>query len=103
MKDYEEQSTHQFNDFGLPEKRGPNPQRKAILEYNSRIRIEQPQRKLPNMLCALNIPLMDWAILKVRFPELESPDHEIQRKAWVVFHNHPISKPYRVTPTGYKL
>lgn len=103
MKEYEEQSEHQYKDFGMPEKRGPNAERQAILENNKRIRIEQPQVKLDSMKAMCSIPPLDWAILKVRFPELISPDHEIKKQAWITFYRHPVSEPYRVTPSGYKL
>ena len=101
--EYENQVQHQFNELGMPEKRGPNAERQAILEENARIRIEQPQIALNSMKGMCRIPPMDWAVLKHRFPELVSPDHEIKRAAWITFYRHPVSEPYRVLPKGYKL
>lgn len=102
-QEYEGQVQHQFKELGLPEDRPANKDRQMVLEDNHRIRVEQPQRKLPNMMAMCRIPLLDWAVLKVRFPELVSPDHEIKKNAWLTFYRHPVSEPYRVTPAGYKL
>ena len=102
-QEYEGQVQHQFDELGLPEERPANKERVEILENNARIRVEQPQRKLKNMMALCSIPPLDWAVLKIRFPELISPDHEIKKNAWITFYRHPVSAPYRVTPHGYKL
>lgn len=97
-----DEEQNQYKQFGFPEIRGPNKDRHAVLERNARIRIEQPQVALPGMKMALTIPLLDWAVLRVRFPELDCSDAQIRRQAWVTFHNHPASEPYRMTKHGYK-
>ncbi len=88
---------NQFKQHGFPETRGPNAERRRHLELVNRVRIEQPQRDLGFAGLMASIPPLDWAVLKVRFPELVASDHEIQRQAWNVFMRHPASEPYRVT------
>ncbi len=86
----------QFNDFGFPETRGPNAERRRHLEFLSRVRIEETPRDLEFMRAMCCIPPLDWAVLKRRFPELISPDPQIQNLAWQIFMAHPASEPYRV-------
>ena len=88
-------SKHQFKDFGLPEERGPSVQRHKQLELVKRVRIEDTARDIDFAGAIACIPPLDWAILKKRFPELISPDPQIQRIAWNVFLRHPASEPYR--------
>lgn len=45
---------------------------------------------------ALRIPDLDFAVLRVRFPDLASPDNETRHKAWLKFIKNPLSEPYRV-------
>lgn len=87
---------HQFNEHGFPETRGPNAERKRHLDLVNRVRIEQPQRDLGFAGLMLSIPPLDWAVLKVRFPELICGDHQIQKQAWDVFMRHEACAPYRV-------
>lgn len=44
---------------------------------------------------SLLIPELDAAVLKVRFPDLTSPDADIRTKAWQKFARSPLSEPYR--------
>ena len=85
----------QFKDFGFPEKRGPNRARRTHLGFMNRVRIEKiaPNREFMGPMCC--IPPLDWAVLKVRFPELIAPDPQIQKQAWDTFLAHPASLPYR--------
>ncbi len=85
----------QFKEHGFPEARGPNAERRSHLEFLNRVRIEktaQPREFMQPMCC---IPLLDWAVLKVRIPELVSPDIQIKMNAWRIFMAHPASEPYR--------
>ena len=87
----------QFKEHGFPEVRGPNPERRKHLEFIDRVRIEKtatPREFMQPMCC---IPPQDWAVLKVRFPELIAPDAQIQAQAWAVFLAHPASLQYRTT------
>ncbi len=88
---------HQFKTFGFPEDRPePNAARRRHLELLKRVRIEKTadNREFMGPMCS--IPPLDWAVLKVRFPELISPDPQIQKQAWDVFMAHPASDKYRI-------
>lgn len=87
--------TSQFKEYGFPEVRGPGVARRKHLEFLDRVRIEKtatPREFMQPMCC---IPALDWAVLKHRFPELISPDHQIKTNAWRVFMAHPVSEQYR--------
>lgn len=86
----------QFNEHGFPETRPPNVARKNHLDFLARVRIENTPRSIEFMGPMACIPALDWAVLKVRFPELISPDTQIQKHAWSIFMAHPASEPYRV-------
>ena len=43
----------------------------------------------------LSIPEMDYAVLKIRYPELNSRDATERTKAWQKFIRSPESEPYR--------
>lgn len=85
----------QFKEHGFPETRPPNVVRQKHLEMMARVRIENTARTLEFMGPMACIPDLDWAVLKVRFPELISPDTQIQKHAWNIFMAHPASEPYR--------
>ena len=93
---------HQFKKYGFPEVRGPNAARHKHLEFLHRVRIEKTAtpREFMNPMCS--IPGLDWAVLKIRFPELISPDHQIKTNAWRVFMAHPVSEPYRTIETRWR-
>lgn len=86
----------QYHEHGFPEERGPNRERHKHLEFMQRVRIEETSRDLEFMHPVMCFPPLDWAVIKRRFPELISPDPQIQRLAWEVFEAHPASEPYRV-------
>ena len=44
---------------------------------------------------SLCIPELDAAIIKIRYPDLNSPDAEIRTRAWQKFARSPESEPYR--------
>lgn len=87
---------HQFKKYGFPETRGPNRERARHLQTIDRVRIEKTAVNREFMGPMACIPPLDWTILKVRFPELISPDAQIQKHAWNVFMAHPASEPYRI-------
>ncbi len=89
----------QYKEHGFPEVRGPNRARRDHLEFLHRVRIESTARDMEFMQPIACIPPQDWAVLKVRFPELISPDTEIQKHAWQVFIAHPASEQYRTVET----
>lgn len=89
----------QYKQFGFPETREPNAERRRHLEFINRVRIEQTASTREFMGPMACIPALDWAVLKVRFPELISPDQQIQKQAWDVFMAHPASEPYRTKET----
>jgi hypothetical protein len=85
----------QFKEHGLPELRGPNNARHNHLETIQRVRIEETATTREFMGPMLSIPPLDWAVLKVKFPELISRDPQIQKQAFDTFMAHPASEPYR--------
>ncbi len=87
----------QFREFGFPELRGPNRARRDHLQFMDRVRKESVANNREFMGPMCSIPALDWAILKVRFPELIAPDPQIQKQAWDVFMAHPASLSYRTT------
>ena len=87
--------SNQHNEHGFPEIRGPNAARRNHLEFLDRVRIEKTATPREFMQPMCSIPPLDWAVLKRRFPELISPDHEIKTNAWRVFMAHPASEQYR--------
>lgn len=77
--------------------RAPNPERKRVLELNQSVRQAHEQMAhLDIGSLVLQIPELDYYVLMRRFPELDSRDAEIQRKAWDKFLRDPRSEPYRV-------
>lgn len=86
---------NQFKDFGFPEVRGPNRARRTHLGFLHRVRLEKTatNREFMGPMCC--IPALDWAVIKVRFPELICKDAQIQKQAWDTFLAHPASMPYR--------
>lgn len=87
----------QFQKHGFPEERGPNRERQKHLAFLDRVRIEETAKPREFMQPILSIPPLDWAVLKRRFPELVSPDPQIQKIAFDVFLAHAASEPYRTT------
>jgi len=78
-----------------------NADRKRHLEMTRRIRegIDPKVKNLgPNGGCAateLIIPELDFAVLRARFPELNSKCATERTKAWQKFAASPESEPYR--------
>lgn len=70
-----------------------NPLRRAILEMN---RERNGSADIGWGRNELNIPELDMYLLWARFPDLKSPDAEIQRKAWLRFINSSLSEPYKI-------
>ena len=89
--------TSQFKEHGFPEVRAPNAARQKHLEYLNRVRIEDTAKAREFMQPMCSIPPLDWSVLKIRFPELISPDPQIKTNAWRTFMLHPVSEPYRTT------
>jgi hypothetical protein len=94
----------QFDELGMPEfvTKGGNRDRHNILEDNKALRdgrLPKP-RNLGDSDgfagVALRIPELDYAVIKIMFPDDTSPDHEIRTKAWQKFARDPASEPYRV-------
>ena len=77
--------------------KAPNQERKRVLELNQSMRDAQEQMGHLDMgTLVLSIPELDYAILIRRFPELNAPDAETQKRAWEKFLRDPRSAPYRV-------
>jgi hypothetical protein len=78
--------------------RGGNPDRPKILTLNEELRKLDRLEGVPEDwgYVALNIPVPDMRVLQVRYPDLASPDHEIQLRAWKKFIASPESAPYKL-------
>lgn len=87
---------NQYKEFGLPETREANKCREHDLKLLKHIRDNKLHRKLDWGYHAFAIPPMDWAVIKIRFPDLVSKDAQIMNQAWAKFRADPISMPYRV-------
>jgi len=61
------------------------------------VRIEDTAKAREFMQPMCSIPPLDWSGLKIRFPELISPDPQIKTNAWRTFLRHPVSEQYRTT------
>jgi len=72
------------------------PSRQAILEHNARSRIEHPRRELTFGRLVLNIPLVDRERLRATHPELDAPDAETRRRAWLKFITSAEALPFKV-------
>ena len=83
-------------------KRGKNRQRESVLQRLDRRRRDGSRPEVLNSdegtfgYSALNIPELDYYVLMQRFPELNSKDSDIQKRAWQKFCRDPASLPYRV-------
>jgi hypothetical protein len=98
----DEKPIHQFNRFGMPGGPStPNKGRADHLEFLERRRREQGPAKVAAEdgafgYAALSIPELDYYVLVIRYPELNSKDADEQRKAWQKFCRSDASLPYRV-------
>lgn len=94
----------QLNDLGMPQfvTNCGNSDRANHLEAIRRIREGiDPQPKKLGVAggfagVELSIPEFDYAVLQVRFPDLNSKDAGIRRNAWLKFAKDPASEPYRL-------
>jgi hypothetical protein len=89
----------QYKAFGLPT--GPSAgndfRRRHLLKIKAiREGVLPKPRTLEEGYVALSIPELDYYVIMQRFPDLQSPDAEIKRKAWLKFIRSPMSEPYRV-------
>ena len=95
---------HEANELGIPAftHRGGDPNRRAILESNHRIRegLDPGARNFGESdgfgRVALRIPEFDYPFIKVMFPDIASRDAETRTKGWQAFSKSPLSEPYRV-------
>jgi hypothetical protein len=94
---------NQLERFGAPRgTRHGNPQRKAGLNYLNNLRNDGGLGHQEWASVVLSIPELDFIVLCKRFPELQSPDAEINRRAWERFLVSSDSAPYRVRTTDGK-
>lgn len=94
---------HQARAFGMPQgtKKG-NAVRKAGLNMLKDLRNGPGLHHQEWGTVMLHIPPMDFQVICARWPDLLSPDHEINTKAWDKFMNSPESEPYRVRSSDGK-
>jgi hypothetical protein len=79
------------------EDRGGHPSRQAALQANAEMRKGRVGGVPDDWgYVALNVPVSDMRILQVRFPELASPNADVQHRAWQRFIRSPESAPYKV-------
>jgi hypothetical protein len=94
----------QFRQFGMPQfvTTTGNADRRRHLEAIRRIRegIDPKPKTLGSFGgfagVELSIPELDYAILKIRFPELNSRDAGERTRAWQRFARSEASLPYRL-------
>jgi len=94
---------HQYKQLGLPP--GPNkgnPDRRKVLRDNRAMRdgIAPAPRSLDFGRVEMRIPELDYYVLLERFPDLQSPDAEIKRKAWQQLARSELGEVYRVSRRG---
>jgi hypothetical protein len=71
--------------------------RSAILERNHQLRINPgAQRDLTFGRQVLAIPALDDYLLKKKYPDLNSPDHDTKQRALAKFMASSESAPYKV-------
>lgn len=88
----------QHQQFGMPTfvTSTGNADRRKHLEATRRLREGiDPKGHASFGSIALQIPELDYAVLRVRYPELNSPDATERTKAWQKFAKSPESEPYR--------
>lgn len=90
---------NQYDDFGMPE--GPavgNPMRRAVLYCAKKFREGRAKLRHMGFGGAIGlIPELDYYVLCERFPDLRSPDPEIQTKAWKDLLNGPLGEEYNLS------
>ena len=79
-----------------------SPHREAILKRNRVTQNHGGLRQMESMGCELMIPEPDYYMLIDLFPDLKSPDSEIQTRAWHRFLANSISDPYRTSARSRK-
>ena len=74
-----------------------DPNAERVLRENVGIRNSQIVKQKSDLHWALSMTPLQYSQICKRYPELKSPDNEIQTKAWKRFIASSESKPYRVT------
>lgn len=93
---------NQFNRFGMPGGPStPNRGRADHLQFLAKRRNGMGPARVQTDegsfgYAALSIPELDYYVLVIRYPELNSKDPDEQRKAWQKFCRDDASLPYRV-------
>lgn len=99
-----EGKVNQGRDLGIPAftHKGGDPNRRAILESNKRIRegLEPGPRDFGSGggfgRVQFRIPEFDWPFLVAMFPDLNSTDKTVATNAWKRFSKSPLSEKYKV-------
>jgi len=92
LADYREEDGRLYRRLSIPN-------RVAILEENRELqRNPDALRKMEGMGVELRIPEPDYYMLLEKIPALNSPDREIQLRAWHAFLGSSASDPYRLKP-----
>ena len=97
-------TVNQGKELGLPAftHKGGDPNRRAILESNKRIRdgVEPPPRNFGSNggfgRAQFRIPEFDWPFICAMFPDLQATDKTVATKAWQRFARSPLSEKYKV-------
>lgn len=99
-----EGKVNQGRELGIPAftHKGGDPNRQAVLESNKRIRegLEPGPRDFGAGggfgRVQFRIPEFDYPFLCAMFPDLNSSDATVQKKAWQKFAKSPLSEKYKV-------
>ncbi len=95
---------NQASELGLPDftHKGGDPNRKAILESNHRMRegLDPGPRNFGDSdgfgRVALRIPEFDYPFIRAMFPDIGSQDATTRTKGWQEFCRSPMSEKYKV-------
>ena len=101
---------NQGRDLGIPAftHQGGDPNRRAILESNKRIRegVDPGPRDFGAHggfgRVQFRIPEFDWPFLLTMFPDLNATDKTVATKAWQRFARSPLSEKYKVEAKNRK-
>lgn len=103
-------TVNQGRELGIPAftHHGGDPNRRAILESNKRIRegVEPGPRDFGSNggfgRVQFRIPEFDWPFICAMFPDLTNTDKTVSTKAWQRFARSPLSEKYKVETKNRK-
>ena len=89
-------AVHMEGDDAILQVETSDPGAAGALATNQKLRQEGVVGKRPDMHWTLSLPEFEYYMLIKKYPDLNSPDHEIKTRAWKTYLRSAESKPYRV-------